>query len=295
MVANCTPCERSVTNSLVGQRVAARRRRRSASCSSGTRTSNGRTAVTSASVRGAGTAPAMVVREVGSVGADICVSSDEASRWETRASSLRVPLSRCEVGSAGQLVGDARSRGDSCPGPRESKRCRRRLVNGPRACRARRSAVTPLREAGRSGLQRAGGAVRPSTGGGSARQSLCARSRRTGRRPGGRRCPRRPPGLVPSGVPHVASTPTWRWRESNPRPPTPHQGFSERSSHCLCSTPPIMRTSRCDGPSRCWVSHAYPRPARAVSHLADARIRADDEPGLTDPPSCCQAARAKSR
>jgi hypothetical protein len=31
-----------------------------------------------------------------------------------------------------------------------------------------------------------------------------------------------------------------------------------------------------------------------VSHLADARIRVDDEPGLTDLPSCYQAARAKS-
>jgi hypothetical protein len=30
------------------------------------------------------------------------------------------------------------------------------------------------------------------------------------------------------------------------------------------------------------VSRARPRPARTVSHLADARIRAGDEPGLTD-------------
>jgi hypothetical protein len=34
----------------------------------------------------------MVVREVGSVGADIGVSSEEASRWERRGSILRVPV-----------------------------------------------------------------------------------------------------------------------------------------------------------------------------------------------------------
>src|SRR4051794_28082718 len=80
-------------------------------------------------------------------------------------------------------------------------------------------------------------------------------------------------------------TPWWRWRESNPRPTTHHQGFSERSPLCLCSTPSISRTSRCDGPSRCLVSRARPRPARTVSHLADARHRADDEPGLTELPT----------
>jgi hypothetical protein len=42
------------------------------------------------------------------------------------------------------------------------------------------------------------------------------------------------------------------------------------------------------------VSLVRPRPAHPVSHLADASIRADDEPGLTDSPSCYQAARAKS-
>lgn len=42
----------------------------------------------------------------------------------------------------------------------------------------------------------------------------------------------------------------WRCRESNPGPSPPCQGFSERSSLCLCSAPPITRASRCDGPSR---------------------------------------------
>lgn len=54
--------------------------------------------------------------------------------------------------------------------------------------------------------------------------------------------------------------------------------------YCLCSTPSISRTSRCDGPSRCEMSRERPRPALTVSHLADARIRADDEPGLTESP-----------
>src|SRR5688572_30398856 len=81
----------------------------------------------------------------------------------------------------------------------------------------------------------------------------------------------------------AAKTSWWRWRESNPRPSTHHQGFSERSLRCLCSAPSIMQTSRCDGPSRCWMSHAYPRPARMVSHLADARHRADDETRADSP------------
>src|ERR1700712_2616621 len=43
-----------------------------------------------------------------------------------------------------------------------------------------------------------------------------------------------------------------------------------------------MHTSRCDRPSRCECSRTPPRPRSSVSHLADARIRAGDEPGLTD-------------
>src|SRR5947209_12620852 len=45
MVASCTPCDRSGTSSLVGQRVAARRRRRSAIASSGISTWKGRISV----------------------------------------------------------------------------------------------------------------------------------------------------------------------------------------------------------------------------------------------------------
>ena len=62
----------------------------------------------------------------------------------------------------------------------------------------------------------------------------------------------------------------WRCRESNPGPLSPCQGFSVRSSLCLYSTPPITRTSRCDGPSRCEFPYQRPRPALAVSPLADA-------------------------
>ena len=45
IVASCTPCERSATSSLVGQRVAARRRRRSSRSSLGISTRNGRTSM----------------------------------------------------------------------------------------------------------------------------------------------------------------------------------------------------------------------------------------------------------
>ena len=45
--------------------------------------------------------------------------------------------------------------------------------------------------------------------------------------------------------------PWWRCRESNPGPPSHHQGFSVRSPLRLCSDPPVTRTSRCDDPSRC--------------------------------------------
>ena len=38
----------------------------------------------------------------------------------------------------------------------------------------------------------------------------------------------------------------------------------------------------CSSDLRCELSHPLPRPARTVSHLADASDRAGDEPGLTD-------------
>ena len=76
--------------------------------------------------------------------------------------------------------------------------------------------------------------------------------------------------------------PVWRWRESNPRPPSLRQDFSGRSVRCLYSAPPVMHTGRCDGSSRCWLSSSIPRPDRRVSHLADASDRAGDEPGLTE-------------
>ena len=75
---------------------------------------------------------------------------------------------------------------------------------------------------------------------------------------------------------------TWRWRESNPRPPSLQQDFSGRSVQCLYSAPPVTHTSRGGKPSRCEMSRQYPRPALKVSHLADASIRGGDEPGLTE-------------
>src|SRR5215210_6120803 len=75
----------------------------------------------------------------------------------------------------------------------------------------------------------------------------------------------------------------WRCRESNPGPPLLHKGFSVRSPPCLYSDPPVMRTSRCDGPSRCLVSLPAPRPGGQVSPLADAGIRGGNTPGPTVP------------
>lgn len=65
----------------------------------------------------------------------------------------------------------------------------------------------------------------------------------------------------------------WRCRESNPGPPSLHKGFSVRRPLCLYSDPPVMRTSRCDDPSRCLLSPPAPRPGERVSPLADAGVR----------------------
>ena len=51
---------------------------------------------------------------------------------------------------------------------------------------------------------------------------------------------------------------SWRWRELNPRPPSPHQGFSGCSSLCLCLASPVSRASRCDRPSYCELSRRPP-------------------------------------
>jgi hypothetical protein len=66
-----------------------------------------------------------------------------------------------------------------------------------------------------------------------------------------------------------------------------------RSPLRLCSDPPVMRTSRCDDPSRCLLSPPAPRPSRWVSPLADAGDRGGDAPGPTAAYS--QAASAKAR
>jgi len=70
----------------------------------------------------------------------------------------------------------------------------------------------------------------------------------------------------------------WRCRESNPGPPSPRQGFSVRSPLSLYSDPPVMRTSRCDDPSRCRCPIQAPRPSLVVSPLTDAGVRGGDGP-----------------
>jgi hypothetical protein len=74
----------------------------------------------------------------------------------------------------------------------------------------------------------------------------------------------------------------WSCRESNPGPTAFPQGFSVRSSLCLYSDLSVTRTSRDDDPSRC----ECPDQSRDRTHrlipLADARLRVEGAPGLTD-------------
>jgi len=74
----------------------------------------------------------------------------------------------------------------------------------------------------------------------------------------------------------------WSCRESNPGPTAFPQGFSVRSSLCLYSDLLFTRTSQDDDPSRC----VCPDESRDRTHrwipLADARVRAEGVPGLTD-------------
>src|SRR5947209_14246107 len=74
----------------------------------------------------------------------------------------------------------------------------------------------------------------------------------------------------------------WSCRESNPGPTAFPQGFSVRSSLCLYSDLLVTRTSQDDDPSRC----VCPDESRDRTHrwipLADARLRVEGVPGLTD-------------
>jgi len=54
---------------------------------------------------------------------------------------------------------------------------------------------------------------------------------------------------------------SWRWRESNPRPSVPRQGFSERSLLCF-SQPRQSRRRVADGLSHCLFSLTSPWPGR---------------------------------
>jgi len=87
-----------------------------------------------------------------------------------------------------------------------------------------------------------------------------------------------PPPALSAG----RGVPEWRCRESNPGPSALHKGFSVRSPRCLYSDPPVMRTSRCDDPSRCLMSRPTPRPGWTVSPLTGAGLRSRDAPGPTD-------------
>ena len=189
--------------------------------------------------------------------------------------------------------------GRARPGPRRSDR-RRRHADAKRAGRLPRHPSSGA-GSGRNGrthvsilLIAAGPALRRHTPSCRDRRAAWSSPTGEGRPTPAPASPRRtrapvgdPTGALDTGVVEVAGIEPASFDAS--------PGLLRAQSACLYSAPPIMQTSRCDGPSRCLLSRARPRPARTVSHLADARIRADDEPGLTDSPSYCQAARAKSR
>src|SRR5260370_41970684 len=96
------------------------------------------------------------------------------------------------------------------------------------------------------------------------------------------------PKMCPQGPILRTKTPSelrillWSCRESNPGPTAFPQGFSVRSSLCLYSDLPVTQTSQDDDPSRC----SCPDESRDRTHrwipLADARVRVEGVPGLTD-------------
>src|SRR6516162_9695201 len=96
------------------------------------------------------------------------------------------------------------------------------------------------------------------------------------------------PKMCPRGANLGIKTPLelhvllWSCRESNPGPTAFPQGFSVRSSLCLYSDLLFTRTSQDGDPSRC----VCPDESRDRTHrwipLADARVRAEGVPGLTD-------------
>ena len=69
---------------------------------------------------------------------------------------------------------------------------------------------------------------------------------------------RTPPTMLKMALEH-----SWRWRESNPRPSVPHQGFSGRSLLCF-SQPRRSRKLDADRLSHCLMSRLAPRPGQAV-------------------------------
>src|SRR6478672_1421895 len=86
----------------------------------------------------------------------------------------------------------------------------------------------------------------------------------------------------------------WSRRESNPGPTAFPRGFSVRSSLCLYSDLSVTRTSRDDDPSRCWCPDESRDRTHRLIPLADARVRAEGFPGLTDSQSLKQRVRSRA-
>jgi hypothetical protein len=58
-------------------------------------------------------------------------------------------------------------------------------------------------------------------------------------------------GWTPPTMLRASTEHSWRWRDSNPRPSVPHQGFSGRSLLCFFSAPAVSAGKPPSGLSRC--------------------------------------------
>jgi hypothetical protein len=101
----------------------------------------------------------------------------------------------------------------------------------------------------------------------------------------------RPP--LGDDVPRTTAFHSWRWRESNPRPSAPSQGFSGCSPWCRSTRPRRLHEHIVDRPSHENVPLGPRGLIRAVSHLADAGPRADDELRPTESQSLRQRERTQ--
>ena len=66
------------------------------------------------------------------------------------------------------------------------------------------------------------------------------------------------PGLFANWIPAFRQDPVVEVAGIEPASFVASTGLLRAQCACLCSTPPILHTSRCDGPSRCVMSRSHP-------------------------------------